>query len=115
MGDEAPKPPKTRLIRRAEPERLTHLARGVVRGDYLVVDMKAHPEWGMSLAFIAEGIMNVRNLGMILVPVASHQKGYWINGAVPGVTLECVLVAKGDLPDLRRRIKKMNDALFPDE
>lgn len=101
-----------KVIRRADDARLTELARGIVRKDYLIVDND--PSWRTSLALIAGGFGQARNLGMILVPVAPHLGGYWINGVAPGVTLECVLVAKGDMPALKRKVDAMNAALFPE-
>lgn len=106
-------PPKRRMLRRSSSERLTELARGIVRREYLIVDDS--PEWKISLSMVAEGIVNVRNLGAILVPVAPHMRGYWINDTAPGVTLTCTLVAKGDLPELQKRVDAMHAALYPDE
>ena len=100
-----------KVIRRATPERLTELARGIVRGDYLIVDDDR--DWQVSLSLIA-GALQARNLGLILVPVQPHMRGYWLNGRVPALTLECALVAKGDVKDLQRRVDTMNAALFPE-
>ena len=108
-----PKPSRGRTLRRADSQRLTELARGLAKNEYLAVDVERVPEWTTSLMMIADGIVNVRNLGVILVPVGPHMGGYWINGRVPAVTLTCVLVAKGDMPELRRRLKEMNAALYP--
>jgi len=101
-----------KVIRRADDDRLTELARGIVRNDYLIVDDR--PEWSTSLLFMAESLVAYRNLGLVLVPVAPHLGGLWINGAVPGVTVSCVPVAKGDVARLSRKVDDMNAALFPE-
>jgi|SRR5215471_2980534 len=102
-------------VRRHPPERITELARGLVRGDYLVVEER--PEWRTSLMLMAAGGLfdRVPNLGAILVPTYGvHARGRWINGVAPAATFECVLVAKGDVPALTRQWQAMWDALHPD-
>ena len=99
------------MLRRATPERLVELARGIVRGDYLVPTDAA--DWQTSLSLMAPSIVSAHNLGAVLVPVGPHLGGYWLNGRVPGVTLSCVLVAKGDLRALQRHVDAMNAALYP--
>lgn len=99
------------VIRRASAERLTELARGIVRFEFLIVD--GAREWQTSLLLMSEELTKVRNLGAILVPVGPHLGGYWLNGKVPGITLSVVMVAKGDLRDLQRRVDAMNAALYP--
>lgn len=103
---------KRTMVRRATSERLTELARGIVRGDYLIVDDTR--DWQVSLAMVAGSLVATRNLGLVLVPVGPHLGGYWINGNVPGVTLTCVMVAKGHLSERSRRVDTMNAALYPD-
>lgn len=100
-----------KVVPRVDDERIIELARGIVRGDYLVVDEDG--DWLTSLILIGSAIAEARNVGLVLVPVGPHLGGYWINGRVPGVTLECVMVAKGDMPKLLRRVKAMEEALFP--
>jgi hypothetical protein len=100
------------MIRRATPERLTELARGIARDQYLIVDDS--PEWVLSLSMMGDSLLAARNLGMVLVPVGPHLGGYWINGEVPGVTISCVVVAKGDVRELTKRVKQMLAALYPD-
>lgn len=99
------------MIRRAGDERLTELARGIVRGEYLVADTS--PDWLHSLMMMGGAIADTRNVGLVLVPVDPHLGGYWLNGRVPGVTITCVMVAKGDVSDLQRRVDRMNAALYP--
>jgi hypothetical protein len=101
-----------KVIRRAGPERLTELARGIVRGEYLVADTSR--DWLHSLMMMGEAIANTRNCGLVLVPVDAHLGSTWLNGRVPGVTITCVLVAKGDVADLQRRVDRMNTALYPE-
>lgn len=100
------------VIRRATDERLTELARGIVRGDYLTADTSR--DWLHSLCMMAETIASMTNLGALLVPVGPHLGGVWLNGRVPGVTIQAVPVAKGDMPALRRKVDAMNAALFPE-
>lgn len=103
------------VIRRKTPEQITTTARRIVTDQLIIVDVEKHPgPWGTSLLFMAEHLAQVRNLGAILVPVAPHVGGYWINGTVPAITLECELVARGDLPALSREIERMQAALFPE-
>ena len=101
------------VIRRATPERLTELARGIARGDYMVADDSR--DWLHSLMMMGPSISKASNLGLILVPVGPHLGGYWLNGRVPGVTITCVLVAKGDMRELQKRVDTMNAALYPED
>lgn len=100
------------VIRRRDDQALTALARGIVRGDYLIVGGRR--EWLTSLAFMAEHLAGCSNLGLVLVPVDPHLGGYWVNGAVPGLTLTCTPVAKGDMRALQRKVDAMNAALYPE-
>lgn len=107
------RPDADRTLERADDGRLIAMARAIVRGDSIVVDDA--PEWRMALAMLASEIARYRNLGAILVPVAPHRRGYWINDKAPGVVLEVSLVAKEDLPALQQRINSMRAALYPEE
>jgi len=103
-------------VRRAPKERIIELARGLTRGDYLIVDDA--PEWEMSLFLMAAtgAFDRVPNIGAILVPTfGPNGKGRWLNGRVPAATFEVVLVAKGDMPTLRRHWTAMHEALHPDD
>jgi len=102
-------------VRRKPAEELAHLARGVVRGDYLIV--QADDDWRASLALLAAAgaFDRVPNLGTILVPTGGpNGRGYWLNGRVPACTFECVMVAKGDMPALIAHVERMNAALWPE-
>jgi len=102
-------------IRRISPERLVELARGVVRGDYLIVEDDRDWQTSLMLLAAAGAFDRVPNLGTILVPTGGvHARGRWLNGRVPAATFECVMVAKGDVPALARHIERMNAALFPE-
>lgn len=100
------------MIRRASDERLTELARGIARRDYLIAD--ASREWVGALMLMAPALAKHSNLGTVLVPVAPHTGGMWVNGKCPAVVLECVPVAKGDLPALERKLTAMHAALYPE-
>lgn len=104
---------RKRPLPRVTPERLTELARGIARGDYLIADDSK--DWLLSLSMMGEAISSADNLGLILVPVNPHLGGYWLNGSVPGVTITCVLVALEDVPELQTRVETMMQALFPDD
>lgn len=101
------------MIRRRDRAALVQLARGIVRGDLMIVD--DDPLWVTPLIFMAEAIASARNLGAVLVPVGPHLGGWWVNGKVPGIVVQCTLVAKGDMPALRKLVDEMQAALYPDE
>ncbi len=98
-----------------EPHRLVEWARGIVRSDILVVDLDDR-DWMSSLALLIGAWREVVpvNIGLVLVPVAPHMRGYWLNAHVPAVTLECYLVPEEQVPELRAHIDRMWDALHPD-
>jgi hypothetical protein len=103
--------PDAARVVRATPERLTELARGIVRNDYLVVD--DDPVWATSMLMLAAGFTDAEGeIGLILVPVAPHLGGYWINGKAPGVTVTCTLVHRDDVDELNTRMQRMWDALY---
>lgn len=101
------------VVQRATSQRLTELARGLARGEYLIADDRR--EWLASLLFMAEPLAACSNLGIVLVPVAPHLGGHWVNGIAPGVTVQCVPVAREDVDELVRRWSAMHAALHPDD
>lgn len=103
------------VIRRKSADEITRIARRVITDKLIIVDFERYPDqWRTSLLLMADHLSQVRNLGAVLVPVAPHLRGYWLSGIVPGITLECELVAKGDVPALAREIERMHAALFPE-
>lgn len=101
-----------KIIRNQPPERLTELARGIVTNEYLVAD--ASMDWAMSLTLLAPAILELKNLGCVMVPVAPHSSGYWLNGHVPGVTLTCLPINRGDAKRIMAIANRMNKALWPE-
>jgi hypothetical protein len=102
------------LAPRLSPERLVELARGIVRGDYMTADPDDR-EWQASLILMAAKLAECQNMGAVLVPMGPHRRGLWLNGRVPAVTFEVVVVPGEDIPELRRLVINMNMALWPEQ
>jgi hypothetical protein len=103
-------------LERLAEAKIIEYARGIVSNDILVVDLTDHA-WESSMALLMFAIARDAippNVGAILVPVRPHLRGYWLNGAVPAVALECYLVPVEDLPGLRAHVDNMWTALHPD-
>jgi len=94
------------------PNEITDLARGIVTGNYLIADLEDQ-SWQSSLVLIADAFTELTNIGAVLVPVAPHLGGLWINGTTPGVTLEARPVAAESTEALNAEIARMNAALHP--
>lgn len=101
-------------LRRLDDTSLTELARGIVTDKYLVADM-ADETWQSSLTLLVQGLKGVPpNVGLVVVPVAPHLKGYWANGNIPAVTLSVQFVPEEDLAALQAKIDVMSAVLWPD-
>jgi hypothetical protein len=101
-------------VERATEERLTEFARGIVTGDYMLAQGD-DPDWQASLSLIASAITEHDNVGAVLVPVAPHMGGPWLNGRVPAMTMSLDLVAVEDVPALQEKVDTMWTALHPEE
>lgn len=116
MSTPAFEPPKKWQARRKPETELIRIARGVVTGDYLVPGVHGSvDEWQVSLMLFVPYIKACRNLGMVVVPMQPHMGGRWLNGSIPGITIEAEFVAKGDMKVLTRHIEAMEAALHPEE
>jgi hypothetical protein len=97
-------------------ETVLDYARQIVTDKMLVADLSDR-DWQMSLALIISAMDEdggpeiPPNIGAVLVPVAPHLKGYWLNGRVPGVTISAVLVASESMDPLRAQVSRMLEAL----
>ena len=97
------------------PAEITALARQIVTGDLMVVDLEDR-DWQMSMMLILSAWKTEsipENIGRIVVPLRDHASGRWLSGRVPGVTMRCFLVATEDLSFLRAEVDRMNAALWP--
>lgn len=101
-----------KVVKRLTPEEVTEVARKIVTGELMIADLE-DKDWQHSLILMIEALADIRNLGLVLVPVVEHSRGFWLNGRVPGVTFNCRPVAKGSVPAIRREVKRMNEALWP--
>jgi hypothetical protein len=96
------------------PAEITTLARQIVTGDLMVVDLEDR-DWQMSMMLILSLWESIpENIGLIVVPLKDHASGRWLSGRVPGVTMRCFLVATEDLPFLKAEVDRMNAALWPE-
>lgn len=102
-----------KVIKRRTEEQLVELARGIVTDHTMIADLNDR-DWQHSLALLLPALAEYRNLGCVLVPLGPHMSGYWLNGKVPGITLQVMAVAKGDLRHLDVLIKTMHKALHPE-
>jgi predicted phosphoribosyltransferase len=90
-------------------------ARGIVTGEYMIADPQDR-NWSMSLALIFAGMKSFPpNGAIILVPVAPHMAGRWLNGSVPGVTLKAVFLPSESVGALKVKYDEMWAALHPGE
>jgi hypothetical protein len=102
-----------RRIARQSHDQLVRWARGIVTGDLLVPDGSF--EWSSSLMLFADHLRQFDNLGMIVVPLAPHTAGYWVNGVAPGVTMKIEVVPREQVAELIDLADKMYGALHPEE
>jgi len=95
--------------------KLIETAREIVTGDLMIADL-SNPDWQHSLALIFSGADEDREhtIGLVIVPLGPHMKGYWLNGTAPAVTWECRFVHVNDINRLGALIAAMNAALHPD-
>lgn len=60
---------------------------------------------------MASALRDVENLGAIIVPVAPHMGGRWLNGYVPGVTVELSIIPSESVEAVDAEITRMREAL----
>jgi hypothetical protein len=116
VNEDTPTPlPHDTPVPRMTPDKLIETARRIVTGDLMVADLEDR-DWQMSLCLLIGGMENrPPNLGLILVPQGPHLSGRWLNGRVPGVTMEAEFVAVEDTEALGAEYKRMWEALHPGE
>jgi hypothetical protein len=97
---------------RLDDELRTELARKIVLHEMLVADL-TNPAWQTSLALIIAGLDEsaIPDIGLILVPLAPHMGGYWINGTAPGMTVAATLIHRDDVDELSAVVDRMGAAL----
>lgn len=105
------------MPRRLEPlsdAQIDEYARGVVTNTMLLADATDR-DWRASLMLILLGIGEPpENMSTImLVPMAEHMGGRWLNGRVPGVTMRAHPVPVEQVRQLLDRIDEMDRALNP--
>jgi hypothetical protein len=105
--------PRGRRISEQSHDQLVRWARGIVTGDLLVPDDGF--EWSSSLMLFGDHLRQFDNLGMILVPLAPHTAGYWVNGVAPGLTMKIEVVPREQVAELIDLADKMYGALHPEE
>lgn len=93
---------------------ITETAREIVTNQLMIADLSQR-EWQDSLALLFSMVEDRGGtIGMILVPMGPHLRGYWINNRAPAVTWECRCVHRNDVERLRSTIEGMLSALHPD-
>lgn len=112
-ADDTPDTPGAPVPRMTE-EQIVETARRIVTGDLMIADPEDR-DWQMSLWLLINTWKDRPvNLGLILVPLGPHMSGRWLNGRVPGVTMEASLVAQEDMEALDAEYRRMWTALHPE-
>ena len=93
-------------------DQIVEWARGIVTGELMVADLE-NQAWQASLALLMTTLVQIPNVGLIVVPKGPHLSMPWINNTAPGCTVQCQMIAREDIEAVNQECERMYQALHP--